>query len=218
MCFGPWRKDEDASVAAVLHRLDKAIRHYSKIKEDIKVTLIILMGKPMSEKERQKEAEKAGEPDTSSTVIADNKEVNNNNDNNNMDDSSRSSTVTMSDPVVSKDTNVDIVKNPRINPQESYQIHANKRMMKQLVDLISAHYPERLFRALIVVNQGQLASLKKVLGDLALNSFVESKTTRDKIKVMSQYSDLQQYVSRDELITIVGGNQPIHRSAYELLD
>ena len=203
MGLGPWRGDLDASVAATLYRLDEALRRFTRRDECVQITLIVIVGKPFRPKDRKK----LGATDGASTV----------GDEEELDDmlstSFRAESSNMEDytPGVGG-----LIANPRINPEESWLSHTNKRLVRQLVDLVSAHYPERLHQALIVVDDNQILSLKRLMGSLTLSSFVDSNRTRSKVKFLSKFSELEKYVSKGELVSIAGGLQPIDPSAFEL--
>jgi hypothetical protein len=201
MGLGPWRKDFDASVAAVLHRLESALRVFAKEEEDVKCTLIIIMGKPYRFKKRRKHG---GGADGASVAGGDEDDY---------DDGDSMMSESLREFSEDDDHRV---ANPRVNPEESWQSHTNKRLAKQLVDLVSAYYPERLHRALVVANQNQLINLNKLMGSFTLGSFVDSTSTKQKVKFLSKFSELQNYVKKQELVTIAGGTQPIDPSVFEL--
>ena len=110
------------------------------------------------------------------------------------------------------------VANPRVNPDESWQLHTSKKLIRQLITLISAHYPERLFQALIVMKPSQTVSLRKIFGSYTLSTFVESPVTRSKVKFLNTFAELQKYVSKEELVTIAGGETPINPEVFGLPD
>ena len=47
MCLGPWRKDVDATILAVLHRLEISMEELQRHNPNMRCTLIVLMGKPI---------------------------------------------------------------------------------------------------------------------------------------------------------------------------
>ena len=202
MGLGPWRRDADASVAAVLHRLEGALHEFSGRKEDVQCTVVIIMGKPF------KEFMKVKLGDTSSTA-------GDNSDEDELGGSQMSMSV-LDGGVLSTDG--PCIANPRVNPEESWQAHTDKRLVRQLIDLLSAHYPERLHQALVVVKPRHAMVISKVFGRFTLSNFVDSPLTRSKIKLLSRFSDLQKYVSKHELVTIAGGEQPIDPEVFGLYD
>lgn len=199
---GPWRKNLDASTAAVLHRFDGALRHLAKNDECVQCTLIVIVGKPFRPKDRKRAT-------VSDVISADGT------------DDELDNTTVMSGSFMEGNQDVyaedEHLANPRVNSEEPWQLHTNEKLVKQLVDLVSAHYPERLYQALVVVNDNQILSLKRFMGPLTLSSFVDSNRTRSKVKFLSKFSELEKYVSKNELVTIAGGNQPIDPRAFELL-
>ena len=198
--LGPWRKNVDATVAAVLHRLEGALHEFAGRQEDIQCTVIILMGKPF------KELLKLKSGDAASTVGGDAN-----------DDEASQMSVSVRDGMAFTPDGP-IVANPRVNPEESWQNHTNKIVVRQLIDLLSAHYPERLHHALVVVKPSHAGPIRKAFGRFTLSSLVESPVTRSKIKLLSRFTDLQKYVSKHELVTIAGGEQPIDPEVFGLYD
>lgn len=99
------------------------------------------------------------------------------------------------------------VANPRVNPDETWQIQTSKKLIRQMVTLISAHYPERLHQALVVVKPSQTISLRKLFGSSTVANLVESRVTRSKVKILNSFSELSKYVAKHELITIAGGER-----------
>ena len=197
--LGPWRKDADATVASVLHRLEGALHEFSGRKEDIQCTVIILMGKPF------KEFLKFKSGDAGSMAGDDSGD----------DDGASQLSVSVRDGMAFTPDGP-IVANPRINSEESWQNHTNKKIARQLIDLLSAHYPERLHQALVVVKPSHAGPIRKAFGRFTLSSFVESPVTRSKIKLLSRFTELQNYVSKNELVTIAGGEQPIDPEVFGL--
>jgi CRAL/TRIO domain len=195
---GPGRKDVDASVAAVLHRLEEAFQDYARHDKDFKCTLIVIMGRPYKELLQRVGADgvsKAEEEDDD-------------------DDMGASMPATSArDPNVAA---VDREANPRVNPDESWQIHTSTRLVKQLVELVSAHYPERLHQALVVMKPSQATLLRNIFGAYTLKNFVASPATRSKVKFLVTFRELQKYVSKEELVTIAGGDAVIDPQVFGL--
>lgn len=199
--LGPWRKNADATVASVLHRLEGALHEFVGRKEDIQCTLVVLMGKPF------KEFLKLKSGDAGSTAGDDSVD----------DDGASQMSVSVRDGMAFTPDGP-IVANPRVNPEESWQNHTNKKILRQLIDLLSAHYPERLYQALVVVKPSHAGPIRKAFGRFTMSNFVESPVTRSKIKLLSRFTELQNYVSKHELVTIAGGEQPIDPEVFGLYD
>jgi Divergent CRAL/TRIO domain len=194
---GPSRNDVDASVAAVLHRLE-AFHAASSKDKDCKCTLIVIMGRPYKELFKpvgadgvSSEVEEDGEDDMGASMAA---------------FSAREHNV----------ASVDREANPRVNPDESWQLHTSTKLIKQLVELVSAHYPERLHQALVVVKPSQTTLWSNIFGKYTLNNFVSSPETRSKVKFLNSFRELQKYVSKDELVTIAGGDAAIDPGVFGL--
>lgn len=78
--------------------------------------------------------------------------------------------------------------------------------------------PERLYQALVVVKPSQTISLRKIFGSFRLASLVDSPVTRSKVRILNSFSELQKYVSKQELVTIAGGETPINPEVFGLPD
>jgi len=202
MGLGPWRKDTDASVAAVLHRLDGALRDFSNLTDDVTCTLIVIMGKPYKGLFKRKGGANA-------SVDGDDKGEDE------LGESMNSMSV-----IESHEQRADgnIIANPRVNPNETWQIQTNRKLIRQLINLISAHYPERLHQALVVIKPSHTITLRKLWGYHTLSSIVEAPVTRSKVKLLAKFSELQKYVSRQELSVIAGGDDPIDPGVFGLED
>lgn len=204
--LGPWRKDNDASVAAVLDRLEGALWECSQYDDSSTCTLVVIMGKPYREYFKKgalsDEAPSGGdaeeEPDemdaSNSVMSASFKECNENSP-----DGRR-------------------MANPRVNPDEVWQLHTSKKLLRQMITLISAHYPERLHQVLVVLKPSQTVSLRKFMGSWRLSNLVESPVTRSKVKFLNTFQELQGYISKQELVAIAGGERPVNPEVFGLPD
>lgn len=206
MGLGPWRKDNDASVAAVLDRLEGALWEFSQYNDSSTCTLVVIMGKPYREyfkKGVPSDTASSGgdaedepdEMDTSNSVMS----VSFKECNENSPDGRR-------------------MANPRVNPDEVWQLHTSKKLLRQMVTLISAHYPERLHQVLVVLKPAQTISLRKFMGSWRLSNLVDSPVTRSKVKFLNTFHELQGYVSKQELIAIAGGERPVNPEVFGLPD
>jgi len=200
--LGPWRGNTEASVAALLHRFEGALHEFSKRQDGIQCTVVVLMGKPF------KEYVKLNLGGNASTEEGD------------ADGDDKSTESQMSTSVKSgvfSEGDV-CIANPRVNPAEFWQPHTTEKLVRQVIDLLSAHYPERLYQALVVMKPAHVVFVSRVLGQFRVANFVDSPITRSKVKIVSKFSDLRKYVSKHELVTIVGGEKPIDPGVFGLLD
>eukprot|EP00549_Striatella_unipunctata_P025827 CAMPEP_0118698500 /NCGR_PEP_ID=MMETSP0800-20121206/15244_1 /TAXON_ID=210618 ORGANISM="Striatella unipunctata, Strain CCMP2910" /NCGR_SAMPLE_ID=MMETSP0800 /ASSEMBLY_ACC=CAM_ASM_000638 /LENGTH=180 /DNA_ID=CAMNT_0006598345 /DNA_START=315 /DNA_END=857 /DNA_ORIENTATION=- len=124
MCRGPWRRDVDATVFAVLHRLETAMTELSKENPDVRCTVIVLMGKPVCEE--------------------------NNKDSENREDT----TPEKEKEELLNPFRVNLFEHLIGQNDEDYYVHSNLVLAHRLIDLSTRHYPERLARALIVPGNG----------------------------------------------------------------
>lgn len=172
MVRGVWRKDINASKAAILHILNYEFTMLKRVNPTFTCTLIVFMGKPLSCKDSQNSSEQE------STY----------------EDRSTSSILGITKKYQSPN---------RIVHDEDYHIHTNFKLVQQLIDVVSKHYPERLGRALLVPGGGW----DTLLGNHGLRRYINSSKTRSKVVVLERLDDLKKYVSDDELITCVGGKK-----------
>ena len=106
--------------------------------------------------------------------------------------------------------------NPRMFFDEHWNIHTSKSVIERLVNLLMTHYPERLAKALVVVGHGNKKyALTAIGGVFFLTGMVPSTKTRDKVRFLTRYRDLQSYVHRAQLVTLVGGTQVVDSGHYE---
>lgn len=263
-CLGPWRKNENAVIAAILHRLESSLKELAKSNPLVQCTFIVLMGGPFRRKKKKNEIadsenpkeceetkeETAGQSASESTPAP---PTSGNGDSDSSTSPKRprvlfaqsnseyeydadeveeveleevefedehEETDDESDEEGDNDKDVEDaqaqINNPRISEDEKYYSHANKRMICRLIDVLLAHYPERLYRGLIVIGKGSKAFPRTAVGGIwGLLKVVDSRRTRDKIRFLSRYGELQSYVSKRELVSLVGGTSPIDKAVFE---
>jgi hypothetical protein len=219
MCLGPWRKDEDAVISAVLHRLECSLQSFYP---SIKCTIIILLRRPYTDKKSTKEGGDSSVSSVSDRITEEGEaETHGINDHENdqdadKDDNDEEDAVTETDHQTNAKVQKFLMANPRLPEDERYYLHTNASMIRKLVQILMHHYPERLSRALIVPYIGNVAYFRTVVGArLALASAVGSHRTRHKVKFLKHFADLKAYVKKDELVTIVGGTAPIDPVVFE---
>ena len=203
MLKGPWRGNEDAVVAAVVHRLEKTFAMATKEDPEVKCTLIVLLGQPKKTKRmhrRKDSSETPGKESDESRAPTDD------------EDASVDETVDTraTDPISNSD-------NPRISHDEKFFTHTNDRVARRLVQLVMLHYPERLYRCLVVKGYAGDHSPRTAIGGLlTLTNLVESSNTRRKVKYLRRRRDLLKYVDKEELIQLAGGEAAINSAAFEV--
>lgn len=203
MCLGPWRKDENAVVAAVLHRLESNLLKLSAENPRVQCTLIVLAGKPYNWKQMTERSEStndktehAEQATAASTQGEGDGEISEN-------DSADAENESLDEATAKIN-----MSNPRIDRDEVWNVHTTKTMISSLVNLLLTHYPERLNKALVVIGHGNKKYIRSSLGGvLSLSSLVQPSRTRDKIRFLTSYNDLQIYIDRSQLVTLAGGTQ-----------
>ena len=199
---GPWRNDVDASLSAILYRLEKCLDRVSLEDPDVKCTVIVLLGKPTSKKKKRKKESK-GEESNSTSGEADSQ-----------DGSQEDEEDTIAESTVDGNSwnPFKMGVNPRSNPDERYQAHYSVKMIERLADVLSSNYPDRLKKLLLVPGKGvpktEIGGLNGVRKSMA-------SATRAKIIQLSKASELTDHVSKRELATVVGGTAEVRAEAFE---
>jgi hypothetical protein len=206
MCRGPWRGDVDAAVSAVLYRLDKNLFEFSAKNPRTKATLIVLMGAPKKKRDGKKNDNEdssvlGGEEDDGTTLAGESTTV--------------ASSANAPDNVDESDPSHWGTNNPRVSLDEHWNCHTSNEMTQKLLELLQAHYPGRLSKALIVKGRGKNMYYGTNLeGKLKLNKAPGVHKIRDKVIFVNKASELVKYVALEELCTIVGGKAPVTPSSY----
>jgi Divergent CRAL/TRIO domain len=218
-CLGPWRKNEDALIGAVLHRLEASLQVFEQGRSGTRCTLVVLMGRPYRKtKSRQNYP---GERHSHSIMHESSVSLIGQEDHDNGEDLESELDINSSDEEIEDAATVEDKKkvlsnNPRISPSEHWHTHTNKTVVTRLVDLLLTHYPERLHRALVVTGNGDTSYASTFVGSLfALSSLVKSSKTREKVKFVRRYKDLREYVDKDELVTLAGGSAKLEPKVFE---
>lgn len=90
-----------------------------------------------------------------------------------------------------KENDID-VQAPEIDATTAdYHIHSNFQLVKQMYELLSFHYPERLNKALIVPS--------KAFPKRRISSFALSPITQTRVVVLNTQAELKKYVAESEL-------------------
>lgn len=194
MLLGPWRQDENATIAAVLHRLEKSLNELSVRGQNVKCTLIVVVGRPCASIQQRSHGEESGDVDK--------------------EEDSGSSTAPPRE-IVSNCTNIDSSNNPRLHSDERWRTHSSRRLIARLLDLVSIHYPERLGKALVILGYGNSPYVRTTLrAKLALSVLLRSSRTRKKVVFLQSFSELEQYVHKDVLVKFVGGRNVVAPEAF----
>ena len=219
-CLGPWRKDDDAVISAVLHRLESSLADLAKDDPFVQCTLIVLMGRPYRKSYRVKDDAAIA----AASKGAKGKE----------EDRTEQDTVTAASTAVStlqdggdesseeeedfdEASRLAQTNNPRVYRDEVWNTHTSRTLIERLIDILLAHYPERLSKALVVVGYKNKRYVRYFGGALALTSVVGSAKTRDKVRFLTSYHDLYSYVDRSQLVSLVGGTQRVDMQHYECI-
>jgi len=205
MLMGPWRGNVDASVLALLHRLESSLDRLSEENSDIKCTVIALIGKPF--KRISKKKKRKDDADASESSAAESKDG--------AEDSVQSTAPSVAAHTIDKNSwnPFRIGANPRVYPEEDFHVHSNVVMFERLAELLSAHYPERLKRLILVPGQGR--SITYMNSTFAMRKLIPSSRTRAKVVHLNRASELPKYVEDNELATLTGGWVEVDPEAFE---
>lgn len=206
MLMGPWRGNVDSSVAALLHRLETSLNQLSEENPDVKCTVIALVGKPFKRKAKKKKKPKKDGEDESS-MAAESKDA--------TEDGEHSTTASVAAHTVDQNAwnPFRMGSNPRVYPAEDFCVHSNAVMFQHLSDVLSAHYPERLKRLILVPGQGR--SVTYFNSTFTMRKLITSSQTRAKLVHLDRASELPKYVEDNELTTITGGWIEVEPEAFE---
>lgn len=219
LCRGPWRGDSQAAILAILYRLDKNLKEFSKANPYTKVTLVVLMGHAKRGARKKKNRKKQ---DESSSFDSDDKSETEGDFE--VDDESSAGEDT-SEKLLELPSEEEIKVhsgNPRISTDEKWTCHTNKIMLQKLFEILVTHYPGRLSRILVVKGRGRNHYYRDhIQGKMVLRkllSNVNRESCRElmaKVQFINKTSILLQYIALKKLPTFVGGIAPIDPSAYE---
>jgi len=201
MCIGPWRGDENAVINAVLHRLESSLKDLSAQKSNIKITLVILLGRPYFKKKKGKENGKC----TKKAMSEEDK----------VKDGGKEDLAAFS---TSSDCNPFITGiNPRLQSGDKYHTHSNKALLLRLLSIVLQHYPERLYKAILVPGYGHSYGQWRtaVITQMAIRSNLHETRTRSKCFVLNRIMELTDFIPHSQLITIAGGEVPLHPNVFE---
>jgi hypothetical protein len=215
MCVGPWRQDADAVIRAVLHRLETSLQKLTKKKPGVKITLVVLLGRPLFKKKKNRGKKKHDKNDDETKITAENTEAGET-----LEDEDEHTDVTLSERVDGEDTSWNPFKmgvNPRLQASEDYHVHTNPTLIKQLIDTLMLHYPERLHKVIFVPGKsrgyGYWGTAVQV--QIAIRNTIQSPRTRSRCFVLHRVGELKEFVHRSEIVTIAGGEAPLHEEVFE---
>ena len=217
MCLGPWRKDVDATVLAVLHRLERSMKSIAQKNPATKCTVVVITGKPVLGRSTDDgiddgDADGAGDggdtgddeddaDENAESGRSDKKEEEEKGDDENGNNEKKEME---RNPFI-------IGSDPRIDPSEEYFVHTNSALIHRLVRLLLSHYPERLAKALIVPSGGW----EKTMGGLSIRGYVSSPRTRSRIIVLNSANDLKEHISENSLLSFAGGKAKLPSECFE---
>ena len=220
MCVGPWRKDPDAVINAVLHRFETSLNELAKEKPNVKVTLVVLLGKPLiAEKKPEKKRKKLKKKPEGKKV-----EDSLDNDGEKMDDDNDDEVEEEEEKKEEKEENkpnfwnpFKMGVNPRLQPGIAYHVHTNQALVKKLVELVSEHYPERLYKAIFVPGTGRgYGYWGTAVGvQIGIRNNIPSPRTRTKCFILHRIVEVKDFIPEDELVTIAGGFNPVREDAFK---
>lgn len=210
MCVGPWRKDPDAVMNAVFHRLETSLQNLSKESKDVKITLVILLGKPYysKKKKNRKKTERNDDQTRGSSVTG---EVDDDDAKEDEYDSGASTSVGGSwNPFK-------MGINPRLQASEDYHVHTDQPLIRMLMETIMENYPERLYKAIFVPGKsrgyGYWGAALSV--QVAIRNNIQHPRTRSKCFVLHRISEIKEIIDPSQLVTIAGGEAPLDEEVFE---
>jgi hypothetical protein len=195
ICLGPWREDLDASLAAVISRLDESLQG----NPFAEVTLIVLMGRPVDPEDSNEISEEYSNKESEEGDF--------------LEEESDS----IGDECLSNRSSSETINNPRISGIETWQLHTSKMLIQRLTKLLFTHYPGRLKRVLVVAGKGKNYYYSNGLKRRSVvKKMLRSRKIIGKVNFVESFQELTRYVERDQLISIVGGMAPIEPRVFEV--
>lgn len=214
MCVGPWRKDSDAVIQAVLHRLETRLLVLKRKKADVKITLVVLLGRSLVEKKKHRKT-KTQKNDDETKITSDSTEEGN-------APEEDEGTEEVNDTVAFGDEETfwnpfRAGVNPRLQRSEDYHVHTNQALIKTLIHTLLEHYPERLHKAIFVPGKSRgYGYWNTALGvQLAIRNSIVSVRTRSKCFILHRACELKEFIHPSEIVTIAGGEAPLQEGAFE---
>ena len=214
MLMGPWRGNVEASVAALLHRLEVSLDQLTNENQEVKCTVIALVGKPFKRISKKKRSRK-DEKDDGSAIESDNAAEEVEQREAAAEDGEQSTAASVAAHTIDKNAwnPFRMGVNPRVYPEEDYHVHSNVALFQRLAEVLSAHYPERLKRLIVVPGQGRPVSYMNTT--YTMRKLITSSRTRARVVHLNRASELPKYVEDNELATIVGGWAEVELDAFE---
>jgi len=214
MCLGPWRKDVDATVLAVLHRLETSMKSIALKNPAAKCTVVVIMGKPVLGRSSDDGIDD-GDADDGDDTDDDEGDGDENAESGRSDkkeEEEKGGDETGDNEKKEMERNPFIIgSDPRIDPSEEYFVHTNSALIHRLVRLLSSHYPERLAKALIVPSGGW----EKTMGGLSIRGYVSSPRTRSRIVMLKSANDLKEHINENSLLSFAGGKAKLPPECFE---
>jgi hypothetical protein len=208
MCLGPWRQEPGAVIQAVLHRLEKSL---SLLSRGSKITLIVLLGRPILPKRRRLKNNTVSHDrtDDETKITAENTEGG--------QDVVNCAILEHETIDESAGSPYRMGINPRLEEGEDFFDHTNRDLILQLLDTLFKHYPERLHRALLAPGRSRGYGYWKSAFSLqlAIRNVVKSSKVRSKFITLNHMYELKKYVHPSELVAFAGGKAIVHKSAFE---
>lgn len=198
MCRGPWRRNVEATIAAVLHRFDFAMTKLCADNPSTRCTLVILMSRWKGAPAPKVESEdgKAEEVGNGTDEVRQNE----------------SGDVEPGDSTWKSSRQ--FVSNPRIATEETWQLHSTNELVEELISLLILHYPDRI--AKIFLGKGPKAFYKtNVSASRAMRRTVDLTEARGRIIFLRNLSGLRSFIDADQLSEVAGGCAPVPPNAFD---
>lgn len=201
-------------IQAVLHRLETRLLVLKRKKADVKITLVVLLGRSLVEKKKHRKT-KTQKNDDETKITSDSTEEGN-------APQEDEGTEEVNDTVAFGDEETfwnpfRAGVNPRLQRSEDFHVHTNQALIKTLIHTLLEHYPERLHKAIFVPGKSRgYGYWKTALGvQLAIRNSIVSVRTRSKCFILHRACELKEFIHPSEIVTIAGGEAPLQEGAFE---
>lgn len=173
-----------------MHRFDTALSALAHVDPNVRLTLIVLLGKPLDGGNFGKPTQPNQHDDLSAQGTA---------------DSSATPGTGLVTIDTSQKTKLESSWNPRVRDDELWYPHTNRQIVQTLIAIVRNHYPERLHRVLLVSGSGFCLARSAMGRNLAIRRALPDTKLRNRVIYISRYKDIHKFVEPSQIPTFVGG-------------
>jgi hypothetical protein len=165
---------------------------------NVRITLIVLLGKPLVGGPVGKPAQQSQQDDASVQGTAD-------------------STATPGTGLATIDTSqksrlMEGSWNPRVRDDELWYPHTNHQVVQKLIAIVRNHYPDRVHRVLLVAGSGFRLARSAMGRNLAIRRALPDAKLRNRVVYLSRHKDIHKFIEPSKLPAFVGGTADVDQT------